>query len=481
MTYSRIREALMTLGTWLVLGAAVTFAGVTDSSVKVPANYSSLQPPSAGSTYVDGAFGTTIKRLSNALATPDAADGGTLTWVVNEYSTPALWNSNNTRLLLQHDSYYGIYDTNGTFLKNAPLDINASTEPRWSRTDNNVVYYKRGNQLKQYNVATDAIGVVRTFTEYSSIGGRGESDICFDGDHMVIVGDNRDVFVYTFSTNQKGPVFNTAVGGGFDSVYISANDDVTISWLANGTGRYQGIELFNKNMGFLRQVTHGGGHMDMGRDVNGDPVLIWTNSNDPQPICNNGIVKVRLADGQQTCVAGLQLDWSLAVHISGSDNGWAVVSTYAPSDPMPGSFWPAYTNEVFRMKLDGSVVERLAHHRSRPFDDYVWMSKASINRDGTRIVYSSNFGLSGKPTYYSDAYMINLGGGGSTPTSTPTAAPTSTPRPTPTSGGTSAPTATATARPSATPTPVPTTGGTPTTLEQTNPAVQLTELGRPHA
>ncbi len=41
------------------------------------------------------------------------------------------------------------------------------------------------------------------------VNGRGESDICFDGDHLVLVGDYQDVFVYDISTDTKGPVLTT--------------------------------------------------------------------------------------------------------------------------------------------------------------------------------------------------------------------------------------------------------------------------------
>ena len=433
MSKKLIRETLIATLTVLVLTGAVAFAAAADTSVKTPSNYYTFQPPAKGATYVDAAFGTTIKRVSSALQTTNNADGGLLQWVLSEYSTPSLFNRDNSRFLLQHGSYYAIYDGTGTYLKDAPFDVNAATEPRWSRKDVNVFYYKRGNALKSYNLATNAIATVRTFSEYGAISGNGESDICFDGDHVVLVGDNREVFVYTISTNQKGNVLSTA-GNGFDSVYISADDQVTVTWLAPGTNRFQGIELFDKNMSFLRQVAHAGGHMDMGRDVNGDAVLVWTNAADATPVCQNGIVKIRLADGKQTCVV-TGIDWNLAVHVSANDQGYAVVSTYAPSDPNPASFWPLYTNEILRVKLDGSSIERLAHHRSRPLNGYNYMSKASINRDGTRVLFSSNFGLQaqlGYPTEYSDVYLINLAGASptATPTTRPTATATATPAPT---------------------------------------------------
>jgi hypothetical protein len=464
------REILLGIGTWLVLSATVAVAGVTDSSIQAPANYSSFLPPAAGSSYQDPAFGTTIKRVTNARGTADNVMGGNLTWALAEYSTPAAFNNDNSRFLLQHDGYFAVYDGNGAYLKDATYEMTANTQPRWSRSDNNVVYYERVNQLKSYNAATNAVGLVHTFAEYGAISGNGESDLSWDGDHVVLVGDGREVFVYTISSGQKSAVFNTN-GNSFDSVYISADNKVTITWNALGTGRFHGIELFDSNMGFIRQITQAGGHMDMSRDVNGDPVLVWTNANDPAFICENGIVKVRLSDGQQTCIANLHLDWNLAVHISGADQGWVVVSTYAPADPAPGSNWPAYTNEVFRMKLDGSVVERLAHHRSRPHNSYNWQAWATISRDGSRILYNSNYNLQvlqGAPSEYSDVYMINVVSGSATPT--PTQAPRATATPT-----TTAPPATATATSTAsTPTPVATTPSTSTHLEETNAAVKLT-------
>ena len=94
-----------------------------------------------------------------------------------------------------------------------------------------------------------------------------------------------------------------------------------ITWFQNGPSRYNGIELFDRNMNFQRQLTQAGGHMDVTRDTNGDEVLVWTNAADPAYISENGIVKVRLSDGHQTTL--VTFDWSLAVHVSAPDSsGW---------------------------------------------------------------------------------------------------------------------------------------------------------------
>src|SRR5262249_24898514 len=196
--------------------------------------------------------------------------------------------------------------------------------------------------------------------------------------------------------------------------------NVIITWLANGSNRFNGIELFDRNMNFLRQLTHAGGHMDVTRDVNGDEVLAWVASGDPQPLtnCAAGVVKIQLADASQTCI--WRADWGLAAHVSGPDgNGWVFVETYAPSDPIPPDGWVLYTNELLQVKLDGTEVRRLAHHRSRPFNSYTWQPKISTSRDGTKAVFGSNFGLQailGYPREYSDAYMIDLASSSSTST-----------------------------------------------------------------
>jgi hypothetical protein len=387
-----------------ITGAA--FAQQTDSATYVPPDYYTLRPPASGKSYVDPVFGSTITRMSNSRDEPDVAKGvGTLSFVSNEYSTMSPFNADNSRILGLHFSYFGLYDRSGRFTTD--LKVCASCEPRWSRTDPNVLYFVSGNRLERLNVSTGRASVVHTFREYESISGKGESDISVDGDHLVFAGDDRSVFVYEISTDTKGPVFDTG-GRGFDSLYITPNNNVTITWLESGTTRWSGIEFFDRDMTFQRQVARAGGHMDVTRDANGDEILLWTNSADPTPLCLNAIVKIRLSDAHQTCL--ISLDWSLAVHVSAPDTGgWFFMETYAPGDPAPDSEgWKAYTNEILRVKLDGTEVRRLTHHRSRPFTSYNYTPRVSSSWDGSRIIFNSNFGLDGPSTLYTDAYLMVL-------------------------------------------------------------------------
>src|SRR5882724_1651787 len=310
-------SARVLFGVAIGLGASAggAVAYVSDAGVYPPVNESIFLPPAVGQSYVDPAFGATVMRISDTLRTPNAADTGSLRFIVQEYSTMSPFNRDNSRILIQHQSYFALYDGTGHYLKDLPMEILAPSEPRWSRRDSNTVYYHpiSSNQLKRYDTATDARALVRTFAEYSAISGLGESDLSEDGDHLVLVGDHREVFVYEISTDTKGPVLDTTGRGDFDNVYITPDNNVLVSWYADGGGRFQGVELYDRNMRFLRQAATTLAHMDVTRDVNGDEVLVLANAADPQPVCLNGVVRVRLADGSQTCL--ISLDWSLSFHV----------------------------------------------------------------------------------------------------------------------------------------------------------------------
>jgi len=420
----------------IVLGCAVPLLwsvvvpafGATDPpAVLIPPDYNTFVPPGVGASYADPVFGTVIKRSSDAPNMPNNFTGsGMLAWVTTEYSTVNPFNRNGSRLILQHQGYYGLYDGNGTYLQDLPFAVNAATGPRWSRTDANVLYYVKWvsptsqNRLMRLDVSTGTSSLVHFFNEYAIISGEGESDISRDGDHLVLAGDNRYVFVYEISTDTKGPVLDTDLGcvypgyqpPCFNNLYIAPNNSVAIGWLPAGAGRFKGVELFGSDMVFQRQLTHAIGHQHLARDTNGDDLLVWNNSGDPAPpiFCPNGIVKVRLSDAHQTCL--LPLDWSLAVHITASDgNGWVFVETYDPADP-PASLpaWKLYTNEILKVKLDGTgETQRLLHHRSRQTANYEYQPRATVSRDGRKLVYTSNYGLQailGYPTWYTDVYFV---------------------------------------------------------------------------
>jgi hypothetical protein len=51
------------------------------------------------------------------------------------------------------------------------------------------------------------------------------------------------------------------------------------------------------------------------------------------------------------------------------------------------SDWRHFYEEIILARIDGSVVRRLAHHRSRSAEYYWAESRAAISRDGRDVVF----------------------------------------------------------------------------------------------
>jgi hypothetical protein len=78
-------------------------------------------------------------------------------------------------------------------------------------------------------------------------------------------------------------------------------------------------------------------------------------------------------------------------------------------DPGWPSDWPHSYEEIILVKIDGSVVRRLARHRSRSAEYYWAESRAAISRDGRDVVFDSNMDLADTGlNNYSDVYMIKV-------------------------------------------------------------------------
>jgi hypothetical protein len=390
--------------------------GLTDSDSRTPVAYNTFLPPGRGETYRDPVFGCKVVRLTDGLEDHDNA-------VHHEYSSVNPFNADSTRILvlLGSGSFYIIDNKGSEIVSAATLGILGHEEPRWSISEPDILYYHFRNQLRKYDISTGETWLLRTFHNYSTINfGGGEGDISEDGDHIVVVGDQRHVQVYRFSTNTHSAVLDT-LSNGYDWFDMTPDNNVLGLWYAAGPGRYRGLELFDADMKFIRQVIAWGGHADRGRDINGDEIIAIVASNDLDPAAGcerNGVVKIRLADSRKTCL--LPLYWGDSTHVSINNfhgHPWMLVSSTkyfdnlaAPSEKLPvdwQSKWGSHVNEIILVNLDGSSIRRLAHHRSRALDSYYHMPRAAISGDGRYALFDSNFDFSPTPNY-TDVYLIPI-------------------------------------------------------------------------
>jgi hypothetical protein len=365
--------------------------GLADSAVHIPG---ALAIPARGDSYRDPVFGCTVRRLTDA-----AAEGAPAGEITHPYSTVSPFNSDASYLITEYiDGRLQIRDLQGTIIKPdlSRFGILPLSNPVWSRSDRNLIYFHPdgGNRIQRYNVATDEVTVLYTFPHTSITFGAGKGDLGWDGDHIAIIADDRFGLIYSISANSTTSAADLSpylLQPNHDNAEMTPNGLYLLETASPSGG---GVTYrFDSAMGFLGIVASFQGHGDTTRDRDGSDVLVQTNSNAAPGTtlanCPNGQVKVRVADGAQTCLQ--TLDWTLATHTSCNNvgQGFCAVSTY--SGDTPTGTWPAFADEIFLVQLDGSPTLRIAHSRSRDTAfNYDHMPRAAVSPDGRYVVFDSD-------------------------------------------------------------------------------------------
>ncbi len=336
----------------------------------------------------------TITRITNALK-----EG--FPWITPEYSSVCAFaplSKDPLAVALIAVDHVRLYTPNGGCFNDTML--RADSRPRWM-TDNEISF-KHGNCWMRFDGAN--YGVVQRFPEFSSIDDNGEADILFtpEGMKRITVGDGKTVFVYNLTTGHSG--LRRIITDDFDSLYLTPKGNVLISFSEKGPSTFQGMTLFDENLNFIRHIKNVNGHKGVCLDQNGDEVMIWTNSDDPDPGpgAQNAICIVRLADGKSTTL--LELDWSLAVHIScPTQAGFCFVST----EQAGAGKECQYRNRILKVGFDGTVDDLCGHG---PATSYTAQAKVTCSRDGACALFASN-GDSGVPAFdanYADTYLLTI-------------------------------------------------------------------------
>lgn len=404
---------------------------LTDRNIHVPLDYFTMRPPSVGESYVDPVFGTTIKRLTDSTLGPDRGRGA---MAVPFYSQTSPANLDDTYYILAIGGGRStLFDVDGNDEGFVPGG--AGAENRWSRINPHWLYYiANRNQIRRWNVETgDITDIGPQFSGTISFG-NGKGDVS-DNDRTTVIRDDQFISVWDLQTGT--PVSSQEVDGfEFTAPEIPPNRRVWkaviaedgssfVVSFASGLGRGQGAEQYDSATGdFMAQLMNSGGHSAMGRDVVGNPMFFTSNSGTPgvapRPAgCNAGIVAVTL-DGNATQTCLMANVWGLSHHVTACGDGWCYVSTQKPigARPEPGDpdaisgldgLWYRYWNEIVRIRADGSLTERLVHHRSTAVG-YWEQPHASISISGNKLFYGSNF-QQDIHLDYADTYLIELDSG----------------------------------------------------------------------
>lgn len=448
----------------------VQASGIISDEIIIPPNLHTFNPPSgAGSTYFDPAFGTKIHRVTDCARFGEFVLGG---YFAN--SEICYFNKDGSFFIAAQNDIIDGRNLIGTYLYDGQTGervkylglYGSELGPYWIRWaladrykkngeyiqfDPKYHFYKyEGNKVVLYDFRDmENPQVIRTFSEYGAIGpAGGEGDISNNGRYWCIDGDGKELFVYDLIDDIKYPPSNFDLGSlgskggnvGVDYAAVSPSGKyVIVSWGTNPglNKRYAGIELYDKNWKFIRQLHPSIIHWETGVDAFGDEVVYTVVPFDyPEPFQSAGaspgdIVSIRLSDGHVRLLKDIP-KWAQIVMTACNSvtSGKYIYVSYEYRSDNPNVLWSPFWGEIIEVPTDGSQkVRRFVHTRSHKVEKShkYYQPDAMVNRQGTRIIYRSTYN-----TGIGDIYMFSIeprdedngGGGGSTSDDTPPNPPT---------------------------------------------------------
>lgn len=352
-----------------------------------------LAKPAVGQAVKDPAFGTTLRRITEAPA------GGVIKPM---YSTIPAWNADESRFILyQVDKGHVLYDGKSyAYIKDLDIQPADLEQVYWHTSDPDILFYVDGKDLVRYHVGAGTPEVVHTFSNCTD-GPTGSSDPMFmswDSDTIGLTCDGQ-VFNYRISTNVVGAA-------------IAGDPSMGSQAAPSGSLFYVGGEVRDFDMKLIRtlDLANPAEHASLGRLANGhDTYNAAVYDPGPNGSPQGVLVSHDLTDGTSRAVIGESAGYPYppsGIHVSTmayQAPGWvfvSVVGDHTGQSLLDGELVLANTNP-------GGAVCRLAHHRSFGKDGpqgYWAEPHVSPSPRGTRALFGSDWGGGGSV----DTYVIEL-------------------------------------------------------------------------
>ena len=381
-----------------------------------------MAEPDPRTPFRDPVFGTCLIRVTDR--TRDISSDDTSTGLKNEYSRVESFNADGTRILVRGTSAtWYLYDAR-TFTRIEKIPV--GTDPRWDALDPELMYFIDGPRLASYNTRTREQRVAHDFSkdfpgqELTNVWTRYEGSPSADGRYWGLMAEDMTwnpvaFLIYDLKADRiiAQRDMRGVVKADPDSVTISPLGTYLVAqheYCERGTlGTYEkpcGLMAYDADLkggrGLLRNV----GHSDFAFDTQGREVMIYQDTD------TDDISFIDLETGAITPLTPIDFSHtSLGLHFSGQSfrrPGWAVVSTYNGGHPTAFT-WMDDVVFAIELKPSGRIV-RLAHTHSvynmGVEKDYWAEPQASVNRDFTRILFTTNWGRTG--TDEVEMYLIEL-------------------------------------------------------------------------
>ena len=392
----------------------------------------SLAEPAPRSPWRDPVFGTCLVRVTDRQ--DDLTSGGESRGLKNEYSRVQAFNADGSHILVR--------GTEGeSFLYDAaslqPLGrLPAETEPRWDAQDPDLLYFTGETRLMVHDLATGQDTVVHDFAadfpgqNLVAVWTRHEGRPTMDTRLWGMMAEDQDwlpsAFVVYDRISDEVTVrdmrgvpgieddvdhvtispLGTYFLASFDRECERVDDSTGVGIGAAGDTHPCGLMVYDRDLSAGRSLLRTIGHYDTALGAGGREVIVFQN------IDTDEIAMLDLESGEITSLWPIDFSHTpLGFHFSGlayDRPGWVLVSTYS------GGYPQAYTwmdDQVFALELKkGGQVVRLAHTHSLVDQDqehdYWAEPQATVNRDFSRVMFTSNWGRSG--TEEVEMYLIDL-------------------------------------------------------------------------
>jgi len=417
-------------GTGVPAAPAPLCGQLDDGRIHIPPLYTLLvMPADIGQTLVDPQYGCTITRLT-VFGEFQAGQANH-----HNYSTITPFNADSSKVMLLLDNgSVVIVDIQGNVVvpvDNMP-DMNTVNAP-WDPSNPVVFYFTNSNRFLKGTISggTVTTTVLHTFTDYISVEAPDQEDLSDDGCKYWVVGTPSGGglpvgILYNLCTDTV--ISQSLVVGvkdsatGWHKIQIFPSGKMLMTWNSNGPSRGQGLEIYDTDGTLYWHVFDSSAHADVGIDLQGREVL-FHRAGEARSLnaCMNSHLGITVIDINAKAPVNCLIDEISPYHISyrNSPKGWVLLSTFDQGTcpdyscfVLPSSWqslWPLYGEELLLVKVDGSAIYRLAHHRSRSAEGYAAQPHGVISRDGKYVLWDSNLGTSRTGNAnYTDVYLVKV-------------------------------------------------------------------------
>lgn len=328
----------------------------------------------------------------------------------NDYSRRQAFNADSSSFITSvGDGTWRLYDTQTLqgVLGPPELPLAGDAEPQWHPTDPNLLYFGENNgglkimafdvRRRSTRVASDLRGKF-PWPSAARAWSKSEGSPSRDARFWPFQVETEDFKILGFAVwdaVEQRIVGSMATQARPDHVSMSPSG----RWFVSSGDETTAWSSDFKTHKVLRK---GGEHSDLASGANGHDYYV---SIDYQS--NDGVVFMTDIDtGERTDLFATYVDHgATAMHVSGKafdKPGWVLVSTYDGYGPKQ---W--FHDKLFAMELAKNPrIYQLAAHHSAVGSEYFAEPQATVNRDFTRILFNSNWGV--KESKDIDAYLLRL-------------------------------------------------------------------------